>query len=53
MESLKGLINKSKAGTEVEQRHERCEEMRVESMNKCTRVCCLCSAVLLCVQQLR
>lgn len=38
MESLKGLINKSKSGTEVEQRHERCEEMREEAMTKCKLV---------------
>ncbi|TYZ63305.1 hypothetical protein PybrP1_009094 [[Pythium] brassicae (nom. inval.)] len=38
MESLKSLINTNKSGDEVQARHERCEQMRETSLEKCSRV---------------
>lgn len=35
MESLKSLISANKSGDEVQARHERCEQMRETSLEKC------------------
>lgn len=39
MESLKSLISTSKGGDAAQARHERCEQMREESLDKCASCC--------------